>query len=125
MKLIRFKKTSKVVLGVLLDGVGGTYFTAENTKTLIPEGAYDVEVGYSPKFTPKLNSNVPLLYNAKVPPSRGIRIHPGNNASTESAGCILVGNGCSLVANKLSNSTEAFKQLVKNCGTVLEITSEV
>ncbi len=121
MKLHRFKKTSKVVLGVLLDDVGGTYFTAENAKMMIPEGSYKVKVCDSPKF----KRSLPLLSNNRVPASRGIRIHAGNNAFVDSAGCILVGNGCNLETNLLTNSRAALEQLVKNCGMDLEITSEV
>lgn len=56
----------------------------ENGRTLIPEGLYEVDLTYSPKF----NRELPILLN--VPERDGIRIHPGNYAK-DSAGCILLG----------------------------------
>jgi hypothetical protein len=47
---------------------------------------YSVQNSKSPKFKREL----PLLHNAQVPASRGIRIHVGNTAAS-SSGCILVG----------------------------------
>ena len=49
---------------------------------------YKLSNGKSPKFKREL----PLVYNDKVPATRGIRIHVGNSAK-DSNGCILVGMG--------------------------------
>ncbi|MCF0223813.1 MAG: hypothetical protein HUK20_06050 [Fibrobacter sp.] len=119
MKMYRFKRTPYVVLGVLMDDVGGTYFTAENASCLIPCGTYDVDVTYSPKFKKKL----PLLvnYGLGVGDGRGIRIHSGNNAETDSKGCVLVGNQCDLVKNVILESNKAMSQLLRNCGGKLDI----
>lgn len=119
MILYRYKKCSRGALGILKDDKGGTYFTAENASTLIPEGIYLVDVCHSPKF----RRNLPLIYNASVPATRGIRIHEGNAPSKDSAGCILVGNGADLVNCNLTQSQPALKQLLKCCGDWLEITS--
>lgn len=102
-----------------MDGKGGTYCTAENVNTLIPEGVYLIDVCYSPAFKKKL----PLIYNAQVPATRGIRLHEGNFPTTQSKGCVLVGNGVDLNNVSITDSKKAMEQLLKNCGDRLEITS--
>lgn len=108
MKLYRYKKNSKAVLGVLKDDVGGTYYTLENAETVIPDGLYVVVVNYSNSF----GKDLPLLVSDKVPASRGIRLHEGNY-SHQSRGCILVGNDCYLEKNSIGGSQKAMAQLMK------------
>lgn len=107
LNLIRFKLSGKTVMGVLKGDVWkcGTYFTIENYDKMLPDGTYRVKVTYSPKF----KRDVPIVYNAEVPESRGIRIHEGNIVQN-TKGCILVGNWAYLT-NKLGNSKEAIEQL--------------
>lgn len=116
MRLYRFKRTSRSVLGILKDDVGGNYFTVENAQTVIPKGRYNVVVNYSPN----LKKNLPLLFNNDVPASRGIRIHSGNSAKN-SKGCICVGNTSSLSNEYVGYSARAMAQLLKSCGSILEI----
>lgn len=116
MILVRYKFTKNSVMGVLKDDVGGTYYTLENAKTLIPTGKYRVEVNLSPHFKKLL----PLLYNEQVPACRGVRIHNGNYYY-QSEACVLVGNTASLKSESLGLSTQALNQLLKNCGKFLEI----
>ena len=86
--LIRDKHTETAVQGRLF--LGGTFicFTLENAAKAIPAGLYKLSNSQSPKFKREL----PLVYNDKVPATRGIRIHVGNSAK-DSNGCILVGMG--------------------------------
>ena len=107
LNLSRFKLHGKTVMGVLKGDVWkcGTYFTVENFDKMIPDGTYKIEVTYSPKF----KRDVPIVYNDKVPKSRGIRIHEGHIVQN-TKGCILVGNWAYL-PNKLGNSQDAIQQL--------------
>lgn len=116
MKLFRYKKNAKAVLGILKDDEYGTYHTLENAETVIPDGIYTVIVNHSPAF----GKDLPLLISDKVPASRGIRIHEGNY-SKDSKGCILVGNDSYLERSSIGGSTKAMEQLLKNCGDRLEI----
>ena len=88
MTLVRDRFTETAVLCRLF--LGGTFicFTLENAAKAIPAGLYKLSNGKSPKFKREL----PLVYNDKVPATRGIRIHVGNSAK-DSDGCILVGMG--------------------------------
>lgn len=62
----------------------------------IPEGMYQITLNVqSPKFAnvatyKEIGYKMPRLLN--VPKREGILIHPGNDASRDSSGCILVGN---------------------------------
>ena len=100
MILIRDTVTDDAVLGKLL--VGGVVIcdTLENKAKMIPCGSYKLSVSRSPKF----QRDLPLIYNDKVPASRGIRIHRGNQSS-DSAACVLVGFG--RAGYKLTNSANA------------------
>ena len=117
MKLYRYKKCSRGVLGILKDDVGGSYFTAENAEKAIPEGLYKVSLTFSPRF----KRNLPLLTNPSVSAERGIRIHEGNVPNRDSSGCVLVGNGCDLSSCNITNSKPALGQLLKCLGESLEI----
>lgn len=108
MKLFRYKRNSKAVLGILKDDVGGTYHTLENAETAIPDGLYAVFINHSPSF----GKYLPLLISDKIAASRGIRIHEGNY-SHQSRGCILIGNDCYLEKNSIGGSQKAMAQLMK------------
>lgn len=86
--LVRDKRTETAVQGRLFLGSTFICFTLENAAKAIPAGLYKLSNGKSPKFKREL----PLVYNDKVPATRGIRIHVGNSAN-DSNGCILVGMG--------------------------------
>ena len=62
--------------------------TLENRSKAIPTGTYTVQNSQSPKFKREL----PLIWNAKVPAKRGVRVHRGNSYRDSSA-CVLVGMG--------------------------------
>ena len=86
--LVRDKRTETAVQGRLFLGSTFICFTLENAAKAIPAGLYKLSNSQSPKFKREL----PLVYNDKVPATRGIRIHVGNSAK-DSNGCILVGMG--------------------------------
>lgn len=88
MILIRDTIEGDAVLGTLLVGGVKVCDTLENRATLIPCGEYSLSVSRSPKF----KRDLALVYNDKVPPTRGVRIHAGNTAR-DSRACILVGSG--------------------------------
>ena len=88
LTLIRNVKGDKAILGKLYFNGGIVCYTLENAAKAIPCGVYNVQNSKSPKFKREL----PLVWNAKVPPSRGIRIHVGNSVK-DSSGCVLVGMG--------------------------------
>lgn len=52
----------------------------------LPTGDYNIKLCKSPKF----KKTLPLIYNNKISPKRGFRIHAGNTLE-DSDGCILVG----------------------------------
>ena len=86
LTLVRYTRTETAVLGSLYLNDAFICYTLENAAKAIPCGMYTVQNSKSPKFKREL----PLLYNAQVPASRGIRIHRGNTAN-DSQGCVLVG----------------------------------
>lgn len=88
LTLIRDVMGDKAILGKLYFNGGVVCYTLENAAKAIPTGVYLVQNSKSPKFKREL----PLVWNAKVPASRGIRIHVGNTVAS-SSGCILVGMG--------------------------------
>ena len=89
LTLIRDVKGDKAILGKLYFNGGIVCYTLENAAKAIPCGVYMVQNSKSQKFKREL----PLIWNAKVPAKRGIRIHVGNDAVKNSSGCILVGMG--------------------------------
>lgn len=89
LTLIREIKANDAILGKLYLNGAFVCFTLENASKVIPCGKYSVQNSKSPKFKREL----PLIWNAKVPAKRGIRIHVGNDAVKDSSGCVLVGMG--------------------------------
>lgn len=85
--LVRTKKNGNECLGNLYYNGSMICFTLENDLKKIPTGVYKLQNSISPKF----KRTLPLVFGTNVPASRGIRIHRGNNAVKDSAGCILVG----------------------------------
>lgn len=86
LTLVRYTRTDEAILGSLYLNGAFVCYTLENAAKAIPCGMYKVQNSKSPKFKREL----PLLHNAQVPASRGIRIHVGNTAK-DSQGCVLVG----------------------------------
>lgn len=86
LTLIRDVKGDKAIMGKLYLNGGFVCYTLENAAKAIPCGLYNVQNSKSPKFKREL----PLIWNAKVPAKRGIRIHVGNSVK-DSSGCVLVG----------------------------------
>ena len=86
LTLVRYTRTDEAILGSLYLNDAFICYTLENAAKAIPFGMYAVQNSKSPKFKREL----PLLHNARVPSSRGIRIHVGNTAK-DSQGCVLVG----------------------------------
>lgn len=86
LTLVRYTRAETAVLGSLYLNGAFVCYTLENAAKAIPCGMYKVQNSKSPKFKREL----PLLHNAQVPASRGIRIHVGNTAK-DSQGCVLVG----------------------------------
>lgn len=88
LTLNREIKANDAILGKLYLNGAFVCFTLENASKAIPCGKYSVQNSKSPKFKREL----PLIWNAKVPAKRGIRIHVGNSVK-DSSGCVLVGMG--------------------------------
>lgn len=76
----------------------------ENAICAIPEGIYELDFSFSPKF----HYSCPIVLD--VPKRSGIRIHIGNHAK-DSIGCILVGEKRSGLS--IEHSTNAFRKLVE------------
>lgn len=124
LTLIRDVKVVDAIAGRLYFNGGIVCYTLENRSKAIPCGIYSVQNSKSQKFKREL----PLVWNATVPASRGIRIHVGNTAK-DSSGCILVGmgrrihqvDGCSL---KESASAEAMVTMLCRNVTEFVVTSD-
>ncbi len=86
LTLIRDIRTETAVLGSLYLNGAFVCYTLENAAKAIPCGVYNVQNSQSPKFKREL----PLIWNAKVPAKRGVRVHRGNSYRDSSA-CVLVG----------------------------------
>lgn len=110
MILVRTKKNGNAITGGLYFGDRLICYTLERADKLIPRGLYKVEVNKSPKFSKLRGDTVylPLLYNDKVAPSRGIRIHAGNTIE-DTAGCVLVGG---YFANDKLQESRPFETIV-------------
>lgn len=108
LTLVRYTRTEEAVLGSLYLNGAFVCYTLENEAKAIPCGMYKVQNSKSPKFKREL----PLLHNAQVQASRGIRIHVGNTVAS-SSGCVLVGMG--LNGGKLTESTPAEMMITMIC----------
>lgn len=110
LTLVRFSRTEKAVLGSLYLNGAFLCYTLENAAKAIPAGLYNVQNSKSPKFKREL----PLLHNAKVPASRGIRIHRGNTCK-DSHGCVLVGMGRDVKKDFITESANAETMVTMLC----------
>ncbi len=110
LTLVRYTRTETAVLGSLYFNGAFICSTLENAAKAIPCGMYTVQNSKSPKFKREL----PLLYNAQVPSSRGIRIHRGNTFK-DSQGCILVGMGRSTEKSSVTESANAETMVTMIC----------
>ena len=115
LTLIRDIKGDKAIQGKLYFNGGLVCYTLENAAKAIPTGVYLVQNSKSPKFKREL----PLLWNAGVPASRGIRMHVGNDAVKDSSGCVLVGMGRN--GDRLTESTPAETMVTMLCRNVTEV----
>ena len=108
LTLVRYTRTDEAILGSLYLNGAFVCYTLENADKAIPCGMYTVQNSKSPKFKREL----PLLHNAQVPASRGIRIHVGNTVAS-SSGCVLVGMGRN--GDSLTESTPAETMVTMIC----------
>ena len=108
LTLVRDIRAEEAVLGSLYLNGAFICHTLENASKTIPCGMYNVQNSKSPKFKREL----PLLHNAQVPASRGIRIHVGNTVAS-SSGCVLVGMGRN--GDSLTESTPAETMVTMIC----------
>lgn len=108
LTLVRYTRTETAILGSLYLNGAFVCYTLENADKAIPCGMYKVQNSKSPKF----NRELPLIWNTKVPASRGIRIHRGNTAK-DSQGCVLVGMGRN--GYRLTESTPAETMVTMIC----------
>ena len=118
LTLIRDVKAGDSILGKLYFNGGIVCYTLENEAKAIPTGSYNVQNSKSQKFKREL----PLVWNAKVPASRGIRIHVGNSVK-DSSGCVLVGMSRDvhlLGGSKLKESASAEAMVTMLCRNVTE-----
>lgn len=114
--LIRDIATDTAILGRLYLNGAIVCYTLENAVKAIPAGLYTVQDSKSPKFKREL----PLVWNSKVPASRGIRIHVGNTVK-DSSGCILVGMGRDTKKLTISESALAETMVTMLCRNVTEL----
>ena len=115
--LIRDIRTNDSVLGRLYHNGALVCYTLENAAKAVPCGMYNVQNSKSPKFKREL----PLLHNAQVPASRGIRIHRGNTFK-DSQGCVLVGMGRDVKKNFITESALAETMVTMLCRNDNELT---
>ena len=108
LTLVRDIRTNDAILGSLYLNGAFICYTLENAAKAIPCGVYNVQNSKSTKFKREL----PLLHNAQVPASRGIRIHVGNTVAS-SSGCVLVGMGRN--GDRLTESTPAETMVTMIC----------
>lgn len=113
LTLVRDIRAEEAILGSLYLNGAFICHTLENASKAIPCGMYTVQNSKSPKFKREL----PLLHNAQVPASRGIRIHRGNTAK-DSQGCVLVGMGRDVKKNFITESTNAETMVTMLCRSV-------
>ena len=116
LTLIRDVKGDKAILGKLYLNGAIVCYTLENAAKAIPTGLYLVQNSMSPKFKREL----PLVFNAGVSSSRGIRMHRGNTAK-DSQGCILVGMGRDVKKYFITESALAETMITMLCRSVTEL----
>lgn len=116
LTLIRDIKGDKAILGKLYLNGAIICYTLENASKAIPTGLYLVQNSKSPKFKREL----PLVFNAGVSSSRGIRFHRGNTAN-DSQGCILVGMGRDVKKYLITESAPAETMVTMLCRNVTEL----
>lgn len=116
LTLIRDVNGDKAVMGKLYFNGGLVCYTMENAAKAIPTGLYLVQNSMSPKFKREL----PIVFNAGVSSSRGIRIHRGNTAK-DSQGCILVGMGRDIKKSFITESSPAETMVTMLCRNVTEV----
>lgn len=116
LTLIRDVNGDKAVMGKLYFNGGLVCYTMENAAKAIPTGLYLVQNSMSPKFKREL----PIVFNAGVSSSRGIRIHRGNTAK-DSQGCILVGMGRDVKKSFITESSPAETMVTMLCRNVTEV----
>jgi hypothetical protein len=102
LTLVRYTRTETAVLGSLYLNGAFICYTLENAAKAIPCGMYTVQNSQSPKFKREL----PLIWNAKVPAKRGVRVHRGNSYRDSSA-CVLVGMGRDIKKGLITESANA------------------
>ena len=110
LTLVRYTRTDEAILGSLYLNGAFVCYTLENADKAIPCGMYTVQNSKSPKFKREL----PLLHNAQVPASRGIRIHRGNTFK-DSQGCVLVGMGRDVKQDFITESANAEIMVTMMC----------
>lgn len=113
LTLVRFTRTETAILGSLYHNGGFICYTLENAAKAIPAGLYNVQNSQSPKFKREL----PLIWNAKVPAKRGVRIHRGNSYRDSSA-CVLVGMGRDIKKDLITESANAEIMVTMLCRNV-------
>jgi hypothetical protein len=86
MLLVRDRMTDNAIMGRLYLTDSLVLYTLENRSKALPEDVYTLTVCHSPHF----GRDIPLITNENIPPTRGFRIHEGNDW-TASSGCVLVG----------------------------------
>lgn len=110
LTLVRYTRTDEAILGSLYLNGAFICYTLENAAKAIPCGMYTVQNSKSPKFKREL----PLLHNARVPASRGIRIHRGNTFK-DSQGCVIVGMGRDVKQDFITDSKLAETMVTMLC----------
>ena len=106
--LTRKSKDGKAVIGTLAIPYNGSIYeakTIENADFLIPEGEYELDITWSPKF------KKPMPQIMDVPEREGIRIHMGTKPE-HSTGCVLV----DFVAMQIVNSFIKVTQYLEEDG---------
>lgn len=127
LQVLRFYRSRSATIGhLVIDGEFRGLYTLEDAvrevkipgKTAIPVGCYDVVLDYSQRFKRVL----PHIMG--VPNFKGVRIHPGNTVE-DTEGCILVGLKWHESAETVSQSRDAFGQLMEQLERAHEAGEEI
>lgn len=120
VQLERVNKRGNCVLSLLtIPEHDITWYCLENAAYLLPLGIYYISLTFSPKFSRSLpysdflHGKVPIIYNSKLPSSRGIRIHCGNSVA-DTRGCLLIGHQarCYEDSIRVCNSADAYREFM-------------